>query len=243
LAEVFDAGDRSLREVMIPRTEVDFLTGDTPAYKAVREVMGGTHSRYPVTGDSQDDVLGFVHVRDLVDLDTPTRQMPIKQLVRPIFSLPGTVKVLRALAVMRRQQAHLAIVLDEYGGTAGIVTLEDLVEELVGDITDEYDTQQGTVQFRGNDEYSGLTTLEEFAEACDLLLPEGPYDTLAGYFMAELGRVPQLGDTITATLPQSDSDSDSDQDQPSTPPTKTVTMRVTEMDSRRVAWLSVTESL
>jgi putative hemolysin len=234
--EVFDAGERSLREVMIPRTEVDFLTGDTPAYKAAREVMDGAHSRYPVTGESQDDILGFVHVRDLMDLDGPTRQVPIKQLVRPVFSLPGTVKVLRALTAMRRQRAHLAIVLDEYGGTAGIVTLEDLVEELIGDITDEYDIQPDTVHRRDVDEYSGLTTLEEFAETCGLLLPEGPYDTLAGYFMAELGRVPELGDTITVTLARvGDEDLDDK-------PLAAVTMRVLEMDSRRVAWLSVAET-
>ena len=137
--DVFDAGARGLREVMLPRTEVDFLPGDMPAYKAVREVLQAPHSRYPVMGDSADDIIGFVHVRDLLDPEVSNRSTPVADLVRPVVSLPDTVRVLRALSDMRRESSHLAIVLDEYGGTAGIVTMEDLVEELVGDITDEYD--------------------------------------------------------------------------------------------------------
>ncbi|MDR1355085.1 MAG: hemolysin family protein [Propionibacteriaceae bacterium] len=235
--EVFDAGDHSLREVMIPRTEVDFLTGDTPAYKAAREVTGGAHSRYPVAGDSPDDILGFVHVRDLMELAGSMRQVPIRQLVRPVLNLPGTVKVLRALTLLRRQRAHLAIVLDEYGGTAGIVTLEDLVEELIGDITDEYDEQPDATLRRGSDEYSGLTTLEEFTEVSGILLPEGPYDTLAGFFMAKLGSVPQLGDVVSVVLAHAGENQDAE-----TLPPEQVEMQVIEMDSRRVAWLRVTET-
>ncbi len=137
--DVFAAGRRSLREVMIPRTEVDFLPGTTPAYKAAAQVLQAPHSRYPVMGDSADDILGFVHVRDLLDPEISTRTTPVAELARPVIMLPDTVRVLRALSEMRRETAHLAIVLDEYGGTAGIVTMEDVVEELVGDITDEYD--------------------------------------------------------------------------------------------------------
>ncbi|MGB4628938.1 MAG: hemolysin family protein, partial [Propionicimonas sp.] len=136
--EVFSAGEVSLREAMIPRTEVDFLDGDLPAYKALRGVQGGAHSRYPVAGEDSDDVLGFLHIRDLLDLDPVQRNAPISQLVRPVQSLPQSMKILRALTEMRQTNNHLAIVRDEYGGTAGIVTIEDLVEELIGDITDEF---------------------------------------------------------------------------------------------------------
>lgn len=149
--EVFEAGDRSLREVMVPRTEVDFLPGEMPAYKAIREVQGAPHSRYPVTDGSRDRVLGFLHVRDLMDLDPATRSTPIRQLVRPVLSLPETVRILRAMSDMRRAHSHLAIVKDEYGGTSGIVTLEDLVEELIGDITDEYDQAPEHVHTRLSD--------------------------------------------------------------------------------------------
>ncbi|MDR0837634.1 MAG: hemolysin family protein [Propionibacteriaceae bacterium] len=235
--EVFDAGDTSLREVMVPRTEVDFLSGDIPAYKALREVAVSTHSRYPVSGASQDDILGFVHIRDLMEMDTPTRQAPLSQLVRPVMMLPDTVKVLKALTAMRRDHAHLAIVLDEYGGTAGIVTLEDLVEEVIGDITDEYDDAPIAGEHRNErDEYSGLCTLEEFAEMTGWELPEGPYDTLAGFFMAALGEVPTTGDEIEVELQRPSAEDDS---APANA-LETVTMRATEMDGRRVAWVSVT---
>lgn len=197
--EVFAAGQVSLREAMVPRTEVDFLDGDIPAYKALREVRSGVHSRYPVAGDTTDDVLGFVHVRDLFDLDPQTRSAPVAQLVRPILALPQSLKVIPALTEMRRESAHLAVVQDEYGGTAGIVTLEDLVEELVGDITDEYDVADTEPAREAND-LDGLLTLEEFADRTGLELPEGPYDTIAGFFMAEIGRLPELGDTMSAQV-------------------------------------------
>lgn len=201
VAEVFGAGQVSLRETMIPRTEVDFLDGAMPAHKALRAIRDGTHSRYPVVGNTSDDVLGFVHVRDLIDLDPDARAAPVGQLVRPVISLPETLRVLPALTQMRRAAAHLAIVRDEYGGTAGIVTLEDLVEELVGEITDEYDLvvdRGGAVDREAI--IDGLQTLEEFAETTGLLLPEGPYDTVAGYVMARLGRLAKVDDSIEADL-------------------------------------------
>ena len=192
--DVFAAGERGLREVMLPRTEVDFLPGDMPAHKAVRELTKAPHSRYPVMGESADDIIGFVHVRDLLDPDISTRTTPVSEVARPVLSMPDTVRVLRALSDMRRNASHLAIVLDEYGGTAGIVTMEDLVEELVGDITDEYDVVvEERVSARGDLVIDGLTTLDDFAEQTGLVLPEGPYDTLAGYFMAQLGQLPSRG--------------------------------------------------
>lgn len=232
--EVFDAGNRSLREVMVPRTEVDFLAGDMPAYKAIRAVQGAPHSRYPVTDGGPDRLAGFVHVRDLMDLDVATRSAPLSQLARPVVSLPGTVKVLRAMTDMRRARAHLAIVLDEYGGTAGIVTLEDLMEELVGDITDEYDVvDAGDQAHHELRDLDGLTTIEEFTERSGYVIPEGPYDTVAGYFMTQLGRVPEMGDAITVDL-------DRDRQADSTlPEQRRYRLTVNEVDGRRVAWLEV----
>ncbi|MGL5406550.1 MAG: hemolysin family protein [Propionibacteriaceae bacterium] len=226
--DVFDAGERSLREVMVPRTEVDFLSGDMPAYKAFREVQGAPHSRYPVTNGSTDEIAGFLHVRDLMDLDTVSRQTPVVQLVRPVVSFPDTVKVLHALTRMRAEHIHLAIVRDEYGGTAGIVTLEDLVEELIGDITDEYDVVE---EDHLDDDLDGLLSLEDFAERTGLLLPEGPYDTLAGYVMAQLGKVPEAGDQLIAELlPVSGEDEQI---------AVAVDMTITELDGRRAARVRV----
>jgi putative hemolysin len=225
--DVFEAGERGLREVMVPRTEVDFLPGDMPAHRAVRELLKAPHSRYPVIGDSADDIIGFVHVRDLLNPDLSSRTTPVAEVARPVLSMPDTVRVLRALSEMRRGSSHLAIVLDEYGGTAGIVTMEDLVEELVGDITDEYDiVVEERVAVRGDLVIDGLTTLDEFAEKTGLVLPEGPYDTLAGFFMARLGQLPSVGDAISLELASVD---------PSDEELAQVELRVSELDGRRAA--------
>ncbi len=229
--DVFDAGARSLREVMLPRTEVDFLPGDMPAHKAVREVLKAPHSRYPVMGESADDIIGFVHVRDLLDPEVSSRTTPVSEVARPVISLPDTVRVLRALTEMRRTANHLAIVLDEYGGTAGIVTMEDLVEELVGDITDEYDVvEEERTTLRGDQVIDGLTTLEDFADKTALVLPEGPYDTLAGFFMAEYGQLPSVNASVEVEVEVVD-DEDAD-------PVR-LELRVIELDGRRASSIAV----
>jgi putative hemolysin len=198
-----------------------------PAHRAVRELLKAPHSRYPVIGDSADDIIGFVHVRDLLNPDLSSRTTPVAEVARPVLSMPDTVRVLRALSEMRRGSSHLAIVLDEYGGTAGIVTMEDLVEELVGDITDEYDiVVEERVAVRGDLVIDGLTTLDEFAEKTGLVLPEGPYDTLAGFFMARLGQLPSVGDAISLELDSVD---------PTDDELAQVELRVSELDGRRAA--------
>ncbi|MBK8462498.1 MAG: HlyC/CorC family transporter [Nigerium sp.] len=224
--EVFAAGQVTLREAMIPRTEVDFLDGSMPAHKAIRQVADGSHSRYPVVGHDVDDVLGFLHVRDLFDLDPAARQAPISQLVRPVGSLPDSLRILRALSAMQAANDHMVIVRDEYGGTAGIVTIEDLIEELIGDITDEFDRDYADVGAADNNELDGLTTLEQFAERWGFVLPEGPYDTVAGYLMAELGRLPAVGDAVATTLAPTTGEDGTGQD---------FSFTVTELDGRRVA--------
>jgi putative hemolysin len=197
--DVFAAGDRQVREVMLPRTEVDFLDADTPVYKAVLLVADKPHSRYPVMRDTADDVVGFVHVRDLMGPEVATRGLRVGELARDVLVLPGTKRVLPALTDMRRTGSHLAIVADEYGGTAGIVTLEDIVEELVGDIRDEYDQaekERGPVTVGGPVEVEGLLNLVDFAEETGVELPDGPYETVAGYVVAHLGHVPEVGETV-----------------------------------------------
>lgn len=227
--ELFDAGERSLREVMVPRTEVDFLPGSMPAATAIKAVQGAPHSRYPVTGQTVDEVLGFLHVRDLMDLDPATRGTPVARLVRPVISLPETVKILHALTEMRRTSAHLAIVRDEYGGTAGIVTIEDLVEEIVGEIQDEYDIAHvAIVRLSGAVDVDGLLTLEEFADRTGYELPEGPYDTVAGYWVAQRGELPELGDSVQVALEQVTGGD-----------TATFDMTITELDGRRAARITV----
>ena len=196
--EVFGAGDRQLREVLVPRTEVVFLDAATPILDAASEIARYPHSRYPVIDESADNVVGFVHVRDLLSPDAAERGGRVAELTRPALFLPGTKHVLDALSEMRRDSFHLAIVVDEYGGTAGIVTLEDLVEEVIGDIRDEYDSARSDViRLRGGGlDLSGLINVDDAAEVIGVQLPEGPYETLAGFLIAQLGRLPALGDEV-----------------------------------------------
>ena len=198
LEDVFEAGDRQLREVMVPRTDVDFIDASTPVYKAAQEALSQPHSRYPVIRGSSDDVIGFVHVRDLLDPQLANRSVRVGELSRKVLTLPWTRPILAALTDMRREGIHMAMVADEYGGTAGIVTMEDLVEELVGDIRDEYDVDEAetTRNPRGEVEVDGLLNLDDFEDETGVELPEGPYETVAGFLMARLGRIPAPGDRV-----------------------------------------------
>lgn len=199
VAEVFEAGDRQIREVMIPRTEADFLEAGITAGRAAYEVRSQPHSRYPVIGETHDDVIGFVHMRDLLDPASGDPKLLVRDLTRSVLLLPMTRPILAALSDMRRDGAHIAIVVDEYGGTAGIVTMEDLVEELIGDIRDEYDADEPetTRHLSGELEVDGLLNLDDFEDETTIELPEGPYETVAGYLIAQIGRMPQADDVVT----------------------------------------------
>ena len=219
--EVFAAGERQLREVMIPRTEVAFLDASMTVARAMKVTAEQPHSRYPVARDSQDDVVGFVHVRDLFMPPAKARGLKVADVCRDVKLMPGSKKVLPALSEMRREGHHLAIVVDEYGGTAGIATLEDLIEEVIGEIRDEYDAgDDDPLRFPGGEiEADGLLNLDEVAEATGVTLPDGPYETLAGYVMACLGHVPRVGDAVEVDGHR---------------------LEVTELDGRRAARIRVT---
>jgi putative hemolysin len=196
--EVFNASERQIHEVMVPRTEVDFIDGSLTVSKAIALATEKAHSRYPVVRGSSDEIIGFIHVRDLLDQEL-NGSSKIQELVRKVMYLPGTKGVLPALTEMRIQRQHLAIVLDEYGGTDGIVTLEDLVECLIGEIRDEYDGDEVDVapeSMTGDFEVEGLISTEDLEEAAQISLPEGPYETASGFVMHFLGRVPVKGDVI-----------------------------------------------
>ncbi|MEU5850167.1 hemolysin family protein [Saccharopolyspora shandongensis] len=201
LSDAFRATDRVLGEVMVPRTEVDFLDRTTPLPAAIAEVAGKPHSRYPVIRDTADDVVGFIHVRDLLATTHGGHEArTVGDLTRPVTALPASKPVLAALSQMRRRGGHLAVVVDEYGGTAGIVTVEDLVEEVVGEIWDEYDPSAAPVRPKGDGSFEadGLLHRAEFEQQTGIALPEGPYDTVAGFVVSRLGRVPAEGDTVDA---------------------------------------------
>jgi putative hemolysin len=197
--EVFNASERQIHEVMVPRTEVDFMDASLTVGKAIELAVDKAHSRYPVVRGSSDEVVGFIHVRDLLDTSLASKNTKIVELVRNIMYLPGTKGILPALSEMRTQGQHLAIVLDEYGGTDGIVTLEDLVEVLIGDIRDEYDEDDSEVlveERTGDFEIDGLISIEDLIEETKLDIPEGPYETASGFVMHFLGRIPQVNDVV-----------------------------------------------
>ena len=197
--EVFNASDRQLHEVMVPRTEVYFLEASLTLAEAVSFALEQGHSRYPVTRGSSDEVIGFIHVRDLLAAQNSGEKKSVLELVRPIIFMPGTKGVLPTLSEMRASRQQIAIVLDEYGGTDGVVTLEDLVETLIGDIHDEYDESSSDVSSQprtGDFEIDGLIALEDLAEQTGISIPEGPYETLSGYVMHSLGRIPEINDVI-----------------------------------------------
>ena len=197
--EVFNTSDRLIHEVMVPRTEVDFLDASMSISQARKLAIEFAHSRYPVVRGSSDEVIGFLHVRDLLNPKLDDAQITIMEIVRNVIFLPGTKGVLPALTEMRSKRQHIAIVLDEYGGTDGIVTLENLVECLIGEIQDEYDgheTQPNLQQRTGEIEIDGLISLEDLQDQTGVQLPEGPYETVSGFVMHKLGRIAQVNDVV-----------------------------------------------
>ncbi len=191
LADVFAATETTVKEVMRPRADVTFLAGDLALIEAARMVRDLPYSRYPVTGEGFDDVIGFLHVRDLlgVERDDPRN---VAEACRSILMIPSSKRMLPTVTTMRQEGVHLAVVVDEYGGTDGIVTLEDLVEELVGEISDEYDPQE----VADDSVVDAGMTIEDFAEATGIELPDGGYETVAGYVIQRLGRIPHVADAV-----------------------------------------------
>jgi putative hemolysin len=193
LTDVFAATETRLKEVMRPRGDVVFLPGDVTLGEAIERLRNLPYSRYPVTGEGFDDVVGFLHVRDLLGVPADDSRL-VSDIARPVPVLPASRRVLPSVATMRQEGVHLAVVVDEYGGTDGIVTLEDLVEEIIGEIRDEYDETE-TSSPDGH-EHAGATSLADLEARTGIALPEGDYETVAGFVIARLGRIPDVGDTV-----------------------------------------------
>lgn len=199
--DVFEADDREIKEVMTPRTEVEFLDAESTIPEAALVVEKLPHTKYPVINKTADEVVGFVHVRQLLSLEARKSSKQLRDIAIAVESIPGTTSVLSALAQMRKGNQHLLIVADEYGGTAGIVTLDDLVEELIGDIRhedDEPESEVSELDFHGEVEVDGLMNLDDFADSTHIYLPEGPYETVAGFVIAKLGTLPSVGKSVIA---------------------------------------------
>ena len=220
LDDVLSLRGRNVSEVMRPRPEVVALDASGTVGEAAERVRSLPFSRYPVIDQSIDDVTGFLHVRDIFDAASIDGSQPVASIIRPVTHIPSTARVLPTLTQMRANGDHIAVIVDEYGGTDGIVTLEDLVEEVVGEIFDEYDTAVApSVLSDGGGTIDGRLNLQDFEEATGIALPRGASDTIAGFVIDRLGRLAQIGDTIEVDG---------------------ATLQVTEMDRRRIATLLVT---
>ena len=192
--------EKDAADVLVPRTEVVGVAATDTLTELVARSRDTGYSRFPVFGENQDEVLGVVHVKSVFNVPPRERRTrTVADILTLASEVPETMKLDELLVRLREEGSHLAVVLDEYGGTAGIVTLEDLLEELVGAIGDEHDPDAAsTSESRPSGEYvlSGLLRPDEVEEAAGFHVPEGPYDTLAGFVVAELGHIPREGDWV-----------------------------------------------
>lgn len=203
IQRVIELHDEDIGSVMTPRTDMITIRADATIEDARRRFIEAGHSRVPVVGESIDDIVGVLYAKDLLTqlADDSIRDRPVRDLVRDAFYVPITTGVDTVLETMKRERNHLAIVVDEYGGVAGLVTLEDVLEEIVGDIVDEYDPAEETGMMRVADDAidaEGWVHLDDLNEEFGLEFPEDEdFDTLAGFVVNELARVPEVGEQFT----------------------------------------------
>ena len=201
LYKVFDFADKEASDVMVPRPEVVALSIDLPPEQALEAVMDSPYTRYPVYRESLDDVVGILHVRDLFSAlrERGMHEVKVDEIVRPAHIVPETKDLAALLAEFRRTNQHMAIVVDEYGEMEGIVTLEDLLEEIVGEIEDEFDLPDESVEQIDDDtiRIDGTFPIDDFNERFRTDLPAEDYHTVAGFVFGLLGRQPEVGDDIS----------------------------------------------
>jgi putative hemolysin len=198
--KVFDFADKEAHEVMVSRPEVVALSVDLPTEEALAAVIDSPYTRYPVFRGSMDDVLGILHVRDLFKAlyDRGIENVQLEEMIRPAYVVPETKDLAALLGEFRKTNQHMAIVVDEYGGVAGIVTLEDLLEEIVGEIEDEYDLPDESVQRidERRVRIDGTFPIDDFNEQFAQELPQDAYHTVAGFVFGQLGRAAEEGDEV-----------------------------------------------
>src|SRR5438445_2902921 len=197
VGRAMEFADRIVRQVMVPRTEIVAVPDDAPIADLLSTARLHRFSRLPVYQEDLDHVIGIVHVKDLVGVD-PDSRAKARDVMRRVPIMPETMRLDQALAEFRRQRVQAAIVLDEFGGTAGLVTLEDVIEELVGEVQDEFDRDAPAFREEAPGTYlvDGLASLEDLRERLHLELADEPYDTVGGMVFGRLGRLAAIGDTI-----------------------------------------------
>jgi len=219
LEGVFEFSEKTAEEVMTPRTQVVALRSDLSAAAAADVVAEAGRSRYPVYAGSLDEIIGVVHAKDILAALRRDPTVSLETLIRPPLLVPGTREVEDVLTDMKRLKSHMAVVLDEYGGTVGLVTMEDLLEEIVGEIQDEYDRAEKAPPAEPDPaRLPGELTIADFNAEHDLELDDTDYTTVGGWVFGQLGRLPRVGDKVAAGP---------------------LTFEVAEMEGRRVKSLRV----
>lgn len=197
---IFELGDTLVREVMVPRIDIVAVEANTPLLEALDIIMQAGHSRIPVYKGTIDNIIGVLYAKDLLPyLKRGETDVPLESIVREPYFIPETKKVDQLLPDLQQRKVHMAIVVDEYGGTAGLVTIEDLLEEIVGEIQDEYDREEPMYQVVGENEFilDARINLDDFAELVGVEIADEGSDTLGGFIYNQLGRVPAVGDSMT----------------------------------------------
>lgn len=199
ITSVLEFSETIVREVMVPRTDMVTIGSGVSSDEALDVVIEHGYSRVPVTGEGTDDIVGFAYAKDLLRImDQGAGPQPVADLMRPVYFVPETKRVSDLLRDMQAGKVHMAVVVDEFGGTAGLVTIEDLLEELVGEIVDEYDTEAPLIEKAGDHEYliDARLSVEELGELLDVELPHEEWDTVGGLVLGLAGRVPRENESF-----------------------------------------------
>ena len=199
IGQIIEFGDTVVREVMVPRTDTVAMSDQHTVSEAIGIVIEHGYSRVPVYAEGIDDVVGVVHAKDLMRAERDQGEdSPAVAVARTPRFVPETKRIALLLREMQAEKFHIAIVVDEYGGTAGVVTLEDLIEELVGEIVDEFDIEEPMIErlAPGTVRVNGRVPIDELSEVLAAPLPNGDWDTVGGLIFNTLGHVPEEGETL-----------------------------------------------
>jgi magnesium and cobalt transporter len=194
---IFSFRDTIAREIMVPRTDTVFAEAQTKLSEMIRIIIESGHSRIPIYQDNIDNIVGTVHAKDLLRFWC-AGDMVVRDSMRPPYFIPETKKISEVLKDLRDNKSHMAIVIDEYGGTAGILTLEDIIEEIIGEIMDEYDSEQELIVEHEDGSISvnarlGVDKLEDFLQ---VELPEGDFESVGGFIISLIGKVPEVNEVV-----------------------------------------------
>ena len=193
--------EMAVRDIMIPRAQVDFIDINEPVESFIPQVMATAHSRFPVIDQNRDDVIGVLLAKDLLRYYAGEEEFNVREMLRPAVFVPEAKRLNVLLREFRASRNHMAIVIDEYGGVAGLVTIEDVLEQIVGDIEDEYDFDEASDNILpepgGRYRVKALTQIADFNAAFAAKLPQDTADTVGGFLIAHLGRLPKRGESVT----------------------------------------------